>query len=233
MFFPSDISAPASCLDAIIYSRFLCRRPHWEVMYFTIFHAWDFAVWEQKWTLADTDWYRAKRSAVACRENCAARRRTGGLRSFFFKEEAKFSECAMGSGPETNPVIFLFLETFFNFEQKCICWIKPYFLGKNLKFWATVYKTVRCLLSDRCPVCLSVGLSCPVLSVCNVGVLWPNGCMDHDETWHGARPRPRQHCVRLGPSCPSFKKGGIAPNFWAMSIVAKRQDGLRCHLVQR
>ena len=36
-------------------------------------------------------------------------------------------------------------------------------------FWATVYKTVRPMLSDRC---LSV------LSVCNVGILWPNGWMD-------------------------------------------------------
>ena len=25
---------------------------------------------------------------------------------------------------------------------------------------------------------------CPVLSVCNVGVLWPNGWMDQDETHH-------------------------------------------------
>jgi len=32
-------------------------------------------------------------------------------------------------------------------------------------FWATVCKTVRPMLSDRCPVCLSVCLSfCPVLS---------------------------------------------------------------------
>jgi len=47
-------------------------------------------------------------------------------------------------------------------------------------FWATVCKTVRPMPSDRCPVCLSVCLS--VLSVCGVGVLWPNGWMD--KTWH-------------------------------------------------
>ena len=41
--------------------------------------------------------------------------------------------------------------------------------------WATVCNTVRPTLSDRC---LSV------LSVCNVGVLWPNGWMGQDETWH-------------------------------------------------
>ena len=33
-----------------------------------------------------------------------------------------------------------------------------------------------------------VCLSC--LSLCNVGVLWPNGWMDRDETWHVGRPRP-------------------------------------------
>ena len=37
-------------------------------------------------------------------------------------------------------------------------------------FWATVCKTVHPMLSDRCPV-----LSW--LSVCNVGVLLPNGWM--------------------------------------------------------
>ena len=40
------------------------------------------------------------------------------------------------------------------------------------------------MLSDRCPVCLSVCL--------HVGVLWPNGWMDQNETWHGGRPRPMQ-----------------------------------------
>jgi len=35
-----------------------------------------------------------------------------------------------------------------------------------------------------------------VLFVCDVDVLWPNGWMDEDETWHAGRPRPRPHCVR-------------------------------------
>ena len=39
--------------------------------------------------------------------------------------------------------------------------------------WATVCKTVRPMLSDRC-------LSC--LPVCDVGVLWPNCWVDQDET---------------------------------------------------
>jgi len=37
---------------------------------------------------------------------------------------------------------------------------------------------------------------CPVLCVCNVGVLWPNGWMDQDETWHAGKPQPWPHCVR-------------------------------------
>ena len=58
----------------------------------------------------------------------------------------------------------------------------------------TVGKTVRPMPSDRCPVCLSV---------CDACVLWPNGWMDQDETWHGGRPHTWPHCVRWGPSCPS------------------------------
>jgi len=71
-------------------------------------------------------------------------------------------------------------------------------------FWATVCKTVRPMLSDRRHV-LSV------LSACDVGVSWPNGSMDQNETWHRGRPRPRPHCVRWGPSSPT--KRGTAPNF--------------------
>ena len=60
---------------------------------------------------------------------------------------------------------------------------------KTSSFWATVCKTVRPMLWDRClsvcPVSLSV-----CLSVCNVGVVWPNGWMDQDETRHGGRPGP-------------------------------------------
>jgi len=37
---------------------------------------------------------------------------------------------------------------------------------------------------NRClSVCLPACLS--VVSVCDVGVLWPNGWIDQDETWHG------------------------------------------------
>ena len=95
-------------------------------------------------------------------------------------------------------------------------------------FWATVYKTVRPVLSDRClsvcrlcPVCLSVR------PVCDVGILWPNGWMDQDETWHGGTPRPWRHCVRWGPSSSS-QKGAEPPIFGQLLLwpnVWMDQDG--------
>jgi len=62
-------------------------------------------------------------------------------------------------------------------------------------FWATVCKTVHPMLSDRC-------LSC--LSVYDVGVLWPNGWTDQDETWHAGRPRPG-HVVYCGQTAGWMK----------------------------
>ena len=68
----------------------------------------------------------------------------------------------------------------------------------------------------------------PIFGPC---LLCPNGWMDQDATWdYRGRPRPRRHYVRWGPSCPS-QKGGRAPSFWPMSIVAKRLHGSRCHLL--
>ena len=76
-------------------------------------------------------------------------------------------------------------------------------------------ETVRPMLSDRC---LSV---CPV---CNVGVLWPNGWMDQDETWQRGRPRPRPHYVRWGPSSPKGEQP--PPLIFGLCIVAKQLDGM-------
>jgi len=81
------------------------------------------------------------------------------------------------------------------------------------------------MLSDRC---LSV-LFCPV---CNVGVLWPNGWMGQDETWHAGKPRPWPQCVRWG-SASLPQKGAEPSNLRPMSVVAKWLHGLRCHLVRR
>jgi len=46
-------------------------------------------------------------------------------------------------------------------------------------------------------------------------LLRPNGCMDQDVTWYGAKPRPRRLCVRWGPRFPSPKWGGAPPKFSA------------------
>jgi len=98
-------------------------------------------------------------------------------------------------------------------------------------FGATVCKTVRPMLSDRCPVC-SVCLPClsVCLSVCDVGVLWPNGGTDQDKTWHAGRPRPWQHYVRWGPTFPSPKGGIGAPQFLAHTCCGQMAAGIKMPL---
>ena len=81
-------------------------------------------------------------------------------------------------------------------------------------FWATVFAL--CYRTVVLSVCLSVCLS-DSLSVCEVGVLWPNGYMDQDETWRGGRPRP--HCVRWRPSPPPKKKEDTALQFSALCLL--------------
>ena len=49
--------------------------------------------------------------------------------------------------------------------------------------------------------------------------------MDQGGTWHGGGPWSRPHCARWGHSSPPPKRGR-APQFWPMSIVANRLDGL-------
>ena len=61
-------------------------------------------------------------------------------------------------------------------------------------------------------------------------LLTPNGWMHQHATWYGDRPQPRRLCVRWGPSFPS-PKWTQSPNFRPMSVVAKRLDELRWHLV--
>jgi len=77
-----------------------------------------------------------------------------------------------------------------------------------------------------------------VLSLSNVGVLWPNGWMDPDETWHGGRPRTRPQCVRWGLSSP-FQKGAQPPpsgrildvyhtSTHGVALVRIKNAGLKC-----
>jgi len=138
---------------------------------------------------------------------------------------------------------FKFDKCLSTFEVQCVtvCSVKYIFGRPFVKRFA---------LYCRIVVCLSICLSCPVcLSVCDVGVLWPNGWMDQDETWHGMQVSlDPGHIVRWGPSSPTHRKGHSSPHFqnlWAqalrasvynalpMSIVSKRHGGSRCHLVGR
>jgi len=57
-----------------------------------------------------------------------------------------------------------------------------------------------------------------VLSVCDVGVLWPNGWKDQDATWYGGRPRPKPHCVRWGCSSP-WKRHSTPPHVSALLFI--------------
>ena len=83
-------------------------------------------------------------------------------------------------------------------------------------FWATVCKTVRPMLSDRCLAVLSC-LYCLWLW-CTVSKR-----LDGSRFHLACRPRPRPHCVRWEPSSPP-RKGAQQnpPTFRLMSIVAKR-----------
>ena len=65
------------------------------------------------------------------------------------------------------------------------------------------------MLSDRYPNCHV----CPVLTVFNFRVLWPNGRTDQVKTWHAGRPRPWPHCVRCHLAPPP--EYGHSPQFSA------------------
>ena len=44
-------------------------------------------------------------------------------------------------------------------------------------------------------------------------LLWPNGCMDQDVSWHGGRPGPTRHCVRWRHNYAQKKGTPTPPNF--------------------
>jgi len=70
----------------------------------------------------------------------------------------------------------------------------------------------------------------PIFGPC---LLWPNGWMDQDGTWHGGRPWSSLHCARWR-QLPSPKGGKLPPlNFRPIFIVSKRLDASIFHLVWR
>ena len=92
----------------------------------------------------------------------------------------------------------------------------------SLVFWATVCKTVRPMLLDRCLSCLSV-----TLVYCGQMVGWIKMPLGMEI---GLGPG---HIVLHGdPASPPPKGHGPSPNFRRMSIATKRLDGPRCHLVR-
>ena len=105
-----------------------------------------------------------------------------------FRQLAKpCMQAAMTAAP-LRGFLVLFYDLYI-IQQKCIKLHVHVYNNAVVKcHWATVCKTVRPMLSDRCQsVCLYVG------------ILWPNGCIDQDVTWYGGRLRRRPHCVRWGP----------------------------------
>ena len=156
-------------------------------------------------------------------------------------------------------------DTFFsstNLKLKSIYYKVCDFLGGGL----LICKTVRPMLSVRCPVCLSVTfVHCgETVGRINTKLGMQVGLSPGHNVLHGyPTPPPNKEAhspqllaqVRCGQTAVwikmplgtevslgaddsvldrySPKKGGTAPNFWPMSIVAKWLDGSRCHLVRR
>ena len=82
------------------------------------------------------------------------------------------------------------------------CYVVKLMFAIDVKpFWATVCKTVRPMLSVRC---------LPVLSVCDVRTMRPNGWTDQDETWHAVIGLGSSHIVLDGELAP-LRKGAQPP----------------------
>jgi len=60
-------------------------------------------------------------------------------------------------------------------------------------------------------------------------VLWPNGWMDQDATWHGSRPRPRPYCVRWRPSLPK-KKWEQQPAIFGLCLCSQTTGWIKMPL---
>jgi len=52
-------------------------------------------------------------------------------------------------------------------------------------------------------------------------LLWLNGLMDQDATWHGGKPQPRRLCARWGPSTLQ-KRGLSAPPIFGSCLLRSK-----------
>jgi len=102
--------------------------------------------------------------------------------------ESVVSTIVLGiNGSVVQDNILNIVSCIFKIQDNTLSGILRYLFGRPfVKRFALCYRSV--VLS--CPVCLSV-----CLSVCDVGVLWPNGWPDQGGTWHGGGPQPRRLCV--------------------------------------
>jgi len=108
-------------------------------------------------------------------------------------------------------------------RELCVRWgpSRPLPKGRSSNFWpmsiaAKRLHGSRCHLVRRYRVghCVRWGPSSPspkwgrspfpIFGLC---LLWPNGWVGEDTTWHGSRPWPNPHCIRRGPS--SVRKGHV------------------------
>ena len=80
--------------------------------------------------------------------------------------------------------------------------LRPCFGATFVKRFTLCYQTAVCRV-------------CPLLSVCGVGALWPNGSIDQDETWHAGMPRSWPNCVRWGSRSSLPPKGDSPIQFSA------------------
>jgi len=60
------------------------------------------------------------------------------------------------------------------------------------------------------------GAQPPIFGPC---LLWPNGWMDQDATWHEGRLQPKPNCQKLDGDQAPPKKGTAPPTFQPMFIV--------------
>jgi len=79
---------------------------------------------------------------------------------------------------------------------------------------------------QSCPICLCLWRWCIVAKRLDGSI------KIQDETWHEVGLASGHTVVYVGPAPPP-KMSTAAPNFRSVSIVTKRLNGSRCHLVQR
>jgi len=65
-------------------------------------------------------------------------------------------------------------------------------------------------------------MSTPIFGPC---LLWPNGWMDQDGTWHGDRPWSSTHCDRWGHSSTPQKRGQSPPPQFSAHLYCGQTAG--------